>query len=141
MRAHKKAHKSFFSRFQIANSVIFLSNFLGDFRANFLENMALLRQILLVSAAVDHSSPLDFPSQKSFPLFFFLIKKGLRHLSQKQFCCSLIVSFLVCRYKLKSIFFGQTAATAIILLSYHNIQDLSSHSIDKIQKLHMQSYS
>ena len=83
MRAHKKALKSFFSRFQIANSVIFLSNFLGDFRANFLENMALLRQILLVSAAVDHSSPLDFPSQKSFPLFFFPIKKGLRHLSQK----------------------------------------------------------
>ena len=77
MRAHKKSPQSFFQRFQIANSVIFLSNFLGDFRANFLENMALLRQILLVSAAVDHSSPRDFPSQKSFPLFFSH-KKGFK---------------------------------------------------------------
>ena len=141
MRAHKKSPQIFFSKISNCQLCDIPIKFSRRFQSKFLENMALLRQILLVSAAVDHSSPLDFPSQKSFPLFFFPIKKGLRHLSQKQFCCSLIVSFLVCRYKLKSIFFGQTAATAIILLSYYNIQDLFSHSIDKIQKLHMQSYS
>ena len=52
-----------------------------------------LRRMLL-RAALAKSGPLDFPSEKSF-LLFFAHEKGLGHMFQKQFSCSPILFFCV----------------------------------------------
>ena len=72
------------------------------------------RQILLFSAAVDHSSPLDFPSQKSFPLFFSHRKGVKTPVSKIVLLFSNYLFFCVVTSD-KIDFFGQTAATAILL--------------------------
>ena len=48
----------------------------------------------LLSATPSKSGPLDFPSEKSF-LLFFAHKKGLGHMFQKDFSCPPILSFCV----------------------------------------------
>ena len=49
---------------------------------------------LILSAAPVKSGPHDFPSEKSFLLFFAHVK-GLGHIFQKQFSCSSILFFCV----------------------------------------------
>ena len=48
----------------------------------------------VLSAALAQSGPLDFPTEKNFPLFF-AHEKGLGHMFQKQFSCSPIPFFCV----------------------------------------------
>ena len=50
--------------------------------------------IILLSAALAKSGPLDFPSEKSF-LLFSAHEKGLEHMFQKWLSCSLILFFCV----------------------------------------------
>ena len=56
--------------------------------------MTFFSMIANLSAALAKSSPLDFSSKKSFPLFF-AYEKGLGDIFQKWFGCSLILFFRV----------------------------------------------
>ena len=114
MRAHKKSPQIFFSKISNCQLCDIPIKFSRRFQSTFLENMALLGQILLVSAAVDHSSPLDFPSQKSFPLFFSHRKGVKTPVSKIVLLFSNYLFFCVVTSD-KIDFFGQTAATAILL--------------------------
>ena len=51
------------------------------------KRMPVLDEALKLSAALAKSAPLDFPSEKSF-LLFFAHEKGLGHMFQRWFSCS-----------------------------------------------------
>ena len=105
MQAHNKGPQAFFFRFQIANSVVFWPNFLGDFKANFEKNMASLSQTLLFSIAPAKRVPLDFRRKKVFLYFFGHKKRKPFDTCLKNSLVVLQFSFL-CHHKLKLNFFG-----------------------------------
>ena len=71
--------------------IIELDNYKQSSIAN---RVRLLRTSKHLIATLAKSGPLDFPSKKSF-LLFFAHEKGLGHMFQKQFNCSPILFFCV----------------------------------------------
>ena len=84
MQAHNKGPQAFFFRFQIANSVVFWPNFLGDFWGKFWKKHGFTVANSVVQCRSRQESASRLPVEKKFPFIFLDIKKEnrLRHVSK-----------------------------------------------------------